>query len=288
MTTYLIEESCQRHPAFPLSIAVDAALRDVVGCAIDTRTVLHEWPLSRVELLTAPSGERFVYKVMIADFVEPEFYDHLRSPLLAAHRNLGLAGGCKHLLLEWVSSGGQPTEPEWPHKVLTLIDKHLSDGIGDAPVYYNLADFRLWVEFAEGTATACRSLIDSAVIAIPPELVDAAEAWSHSPAVKALFDAPPVLFHGDLKPENVLTTPTGATIILDWQRPGRGPAGIDAATWLAAVDPTAHGRLPPAIRSIPHFLRLAWAVECQTRLWPGGVYSSWIRDALQALRQPGE
>lgn len=54
-----------------------------------------------------------------------------------------------------------------------------------------------------------------------------------SPLVEALSQTPQTLVQGDWKLGNLGTRPDGRTILLDWDRCGRGPAALDLAWYLA-------------------------------------------------------
>ncbi len=75
-------------------------------------------------------------------------------------------------------------------------------------------------------------------------------------AIEAPADLPPRhgggrhLVHLDLHPANVLITPGGDPVVIDWANAGRGPSGADAAsTWLvlAAAQPPEAGWLSAAV-----------------------------------------
>jgi hypothetical protein len=53
------------------------------------------------------------------------------------------------------------------------------------------------------------------------------------PLVEALDRTPQTLLHGNWKLDNLGIDPSGRTILLDWELPGRGPALADLAWYLA-------------------------------------------------------
>ncbi len=64
-----------------------------------------------------------------------------------------------------------------------------------------------------------------------------------SPLVLALEATPQTLIHGDWKLGNLGRHPDGRTILLDWDRPSRGPATVDLAWYLAVnCDRSAHSK----------------------------------------------
>ena len=71
--------------------------------------------------------------------------------------------------------------------------------------------------------------------AVAPRVADlvAALLEDPSPLVEALSQLPQTLVHGDWKLGNLGTRPDGRTILLDWDRCGRGPAALDLAWYLA-------------------------------------------------------
>ncbi len=58
-------------------------------------------------------------------------------------------------------------------------------------------------------------------------------AWDPGPLVQALADTPQTFVHGNWKLDNLGTDPTGRTIVLDWEMPGRGAPLSDLAWYLA-------------------------------------------------------
>jgi hypothetical protein len=53
------------------------------------------------------------------------------------------------------------------------------------------------------------------------------------PLVEQLADSPQTFLHGDWKMGNLGSHPDGRTILLDWAYPGRGPAALELAWYLA-------------------------------------------------------
>jgi Phosphotransferase enzyme family len=72
-----------------------------------------------------------------------------------------------------------------------------------------------------------------------------------SPLVEALRQTPQTMVHGDWKLGNLGTLPDGRTILLDWDRCGRGPAALDLA-WYLAVN---CDRLPESKEDAMEFYR---------------------------------
>jgi len=58
-------------------------------------------------------------------------------------------------------------------------------------------------------------------------------AWDPSPLVAAYGATPTTLLHGNWKFGNLGTDPAGRTVVIDWEDPGRGPATIELAWYLA-------------------------------------------------------
>ena len=58
-------------------------------------------------------------------------------------------------------------------------------------------------------------------------------AWDPGPLVQALATTPQTFVHGNWKLDNLGTDPSGRTIVLDWEMPGRGAALSDLAWYLA-------------------------------------------------------
>ncbi len=58
-------------------------------------------------------------------------------------------------------------------------------------------------------------------------------AWDPGPLVQALATTPQTFVHGNWKLDNLGIDPSGRTIVLDWEMPGRGAALSDLAWYLA-------------------------------------------------------
>jgi len=72
-----------------------------------------------------------------------------------------------------------------------------------------------------------------AVVAPAAAAVVTPLAWDPAPLVQALDSTPQTFVHGNWKLDNLGVDPSGRTILLDWEIPGRGPALSDLAWYLA-------------------------------------------------------
>ena len=58
-------------------------------------------------------------------------------------------------------------------------------------------------------------------------------AWDPSPLVAAYGSTPMTLLHGNWKLGNLGTDDHGRSVVIEWEDPGRGPAAVDLAWYLA-------------------------------------------------------
>ncbi len=124
---------------------------------------------------------------------------------------------------------------------------------------------------------------------VDEDVVRRVEGWAFSVPVVAAT-ATQAYLHGDLAGDNVFVLPSGYRVV-DWQRPFRGPADLDLATWLESfgLDPLRH--LAEGVVWTLYLLRLAWFTECAVRWFPEGIpdYDGQIaRLAMMLGRETGE
>ena len=197
------------------------------------RTLLHEWPLSRVELAEFPdlpgAPGRIVKTQLSAASAEGEFYRYagprfrgsrggLRMPEL-----LGRAafGDCECLILsreagepeDWsgLTSDGIRERVRRIGAVLQLPDSER------APVF---TDWSTPERFSADLWEDVPALLTGGVCD-PERIPERAER-----GCAACWEAPVGLLHGDLKADNLLTAGDDA-VLLDWQRPARGPLPLE-------------------------------------------------------------
>lgn len=274
----------ERHPYFDMWLHSMDELSEHFGMKILERTTLHDWPLSCVQRLVLADGRRKIYKSQVhGSSVEPEFYMAARNAIADADSAyqqylpqaeiLGTLHNSVGMVFEYIDA---PRLEELHLSPMQLIDQcdSLLEALSyfpvDLPVYTDISSQTIWRDYADETLCWLLCLIEDEKFRLTTAAtVQRLAAWANSDAVLSLFQGTPSLGHGDLGGDNVFVTPEGYKII-DWQRPVRGPAGLDAANCLfkAGLDP-----LKFASRSLVEldaFIHLRWFVECKTRWFPEG------------------
>ena len=263
-----------RHPYFDLWLHSDAELVAQLGSAVQSRTTVHEWPLSCVQRLSLADGRRYIYKAQAAPTVEPDFYAVARSPLLVKARLLDTPTGPAALLLDHLDA---------PH----LADLHLpaagalriGEAVlaqiaaieGDLPASADIRTEALWGEYFREVLAELTALVEGGTFRqVDRALVARLARQSEAPAVLAAFRTPVGYLHRDLTGDNLFVLPEGYRLI-DWQRPFYGPVLLDLASILQAlgVDPLDH--LPSGIGQLRLLLSIAWYAQCARRWFPFGA-----------------
>jgi hypothetical protein len=238
-------------------------LGELLGAPVVGRRTIHEWPLSCVQELRLADGGRWIYKAQLPPTVEPEFYATASSPLLVRWLDVGSGA----LLLEFVDA---PTLTGGAEAVVRSI----GEIEGEVPVYVDVGTAERWEAYVRAT-------LEGAARAFPSVDVEALRAWALAHATVAAVIAAPRLAHGDLTPAEVFVVGDGHRVV-DWQRPVRGPAGLDLVTLAPEL-------ADPLVARVFWFLRLGWAVTAEVDgLVPGasGLFRTWARDAAaRVLRQ---
>ena len=85
-----------------------------------------------------------------------------------------------------------------------------------------------------------------------------------------MIQGPNGLIHHDLHGDNVFLLPDGPRII-DWQRPIRGPLGLDLATLVESFGYDPRSRLAPGLTQVLGLLRIHWFTACAARWFPPGA-----------------
>ena len=199
-----------------------------------TRRLLHEWPLSRVELAAfpeLPGAPRRIVKTQLAlasaegdfyGFADPVFRkgrDGIRIPELLGREAAGDS--------EWLILSHEPGEPEdWSGLSSDGIRERVRriGAVLQSPEFQNAPVFTDWSTPERFAADLTED--------IPALLSGGAENPERIPAWAAgkggiCWESPSGLLHGDLKADNLLTG-EGGTVLLDWQRPMRGPLPLEA------------------------------------------------------------
>ena len=120
-----------------------------------------------------------------------------------------------------------------------------------------------------------------------PEDIAGLERWAASSRLLALWAAPPAFQHGDLAGDNVFVTPDGYKLI-DWQRPLRGPAGLDLVNFYESLGLNPLGCLEASRVELAWFIRLRWFLDCQTRFFPAGDYDPQVAELAHKIIQAKE
>ncbi|MBQ4350899.1 MAG: phosphotransferase [Clostridia bacterium] len=265
-----------------LTIPDDGALAPVLGGAVQSRTVIHEWPLSRVERITAENGHTAILKTQLTSAsAERAFLRKVRDPALPVPIADSVSGDCDWMLLPDYGSACEDwsgfTDEAIRERVRELC-RIIARLDGDAPVFFDLST-------PEKLADACRSIL--------PTLADAGWSedaragllgWAEGEA-KVCFESPAALLHGDMKGENVIHA-AGGVILLDWQRPIRGPEPLEEELALLLAGRESRG---PFARLAAFTLGYwyAWAYRtCLPYPFVCGMAGKYLRGAMED-RQEG-
>lgn len=276
------------HPFLPgLVMCDDAHLAALVG-EIAARKTLHEWQLSWVQRIDLVDGTRYIHKSQLPPTVEPAFYDAAQSPLLPGHRRLERFGECDTMLIEWLDAPrldqilDQDERIGHAWRVLDLI----AAMDVDLPVYLDLGSVGSWLAVCEDTFGKLRTLVsDGRFPSVSGHDVDRLRAWAESRAVRARLSEDPCLAHSDLRRDQIFVVDDGYRVI-DWQRPVRGPAGIDTVRLLEdlGVDPRPH--VNRSTYALALFLGLHWAIVGQHDLFPtpaNALFDTWAVAAIAGI-----
>ena len=199
-----------------------------------TRTLLHEWPLSRVELAAFPelpgTPRRIVKTQLALASAEGDFYrfagplfreirGDLRIPELLGRESAGDS--------EWLILSHEPGEKEvWSclspdgirERVRRIGEVLQMPILKEAPVF---TDWSAPERFAADLTEDIPALL-SGGMKNPERIPD----WAAGNG-GICWESPCGLLHGDLKADNLLTG-EGGTVLLDWQRPMRAPLPLEA------------------------------------------------------------
>ncbi len=277
----------EHHPYFDLWLHSTEELSTLLEIEVVERTTLHEWPLSCVQLLRLADDRRIIYKTQSQEGVEPEFYRRVQSPLLPWHRSLGLLNTSETLLFEYIDAPLLENLPLSEAEILahgrSLL--HALRQVDDhAPVYCDLGSAEKWLVLVEEALNKLARLIAGRKFHLTrPEMIGVLEAWARSAAALAAIETGPCLVHADLSGDNIFVTPAGYKVI-DWQFARRAPAALDWVGFLdgQGIDPLRYA--DPASVGVFWFVRLAWFVECKTRLFPQGkIYDQQVAELAKQI-----
>ena len=290
----------ERHPYFDLWLHSTDELTAFLSNGVIERSTLHEWPLSCVQLLKLNDGSQLIYKSQLrATTVEPDFFKtiqdesdkkaHAIYSLLPKAILVGYMQNSVAMFIEFIDaprledqSLDEASIIEHGIQLQQVMEKLPSN----LPVYTDISSTEKWIIMVSDTLSMLKGLIESEKFKLHTMAgVKALENFALSASVLAAFQRPIVLNHHDLGGDNVFLTPDGYKII-DWQRPVRGPIGLDLANYLTAMGIDPLQRVSPAILGVFQFLRLRWLVECKTHWFPPGeIYDRQVADLSEQILQ---
>jgi hypothetical protein len=263
-----------RHPYFDLWLHDDEELTTLLGNPLVERTTLHEWPLSCVQRLRIAEGRTLVYKAQAEPTVEPAFYSHARSPLLASAQVIGGASAPAALLLEHIPaprlSELRLTEEEALHIGREVLEQ-IGRIAGELPAVVDVRTEERWSGYFRTVRADLQALVDAGTFRqVDQVLIDRLARHAESPQVLAAVRSRPGYVHGDLWGDNIFVSADGYKVI-DWQRPIWGPVDLDLASLLESLgfDPIRH--IAPEVVQMMYLLRIGWLAGCARRWFPPGA-----------------
>jgi hypothetical protein len=288
----------ERHPYFDLWLHENPELSAHLGVEITGRVTLHEWPLSCVQLLHLSDGRQVIYKSQLrAASVEPDFFSAVNSgerdispvsrSLLPHAELIGIFENCVGMIFEFIHAPRledvQLSEAEVVEHGNRLLHQ-ISRFPTDLPVYIDISSPGKWSSFVQTTLSMLNSLIASKKFNLTTSaMVKGLADWSTSEAIVATFQAPAILNHGDLSGDNVFVTADGYKII-DWQRPVRGPAELDLATYFYTMGVEPLNYIHRGIVELNWFIHLRWFVECKLHWFqPGETYDRQVKELAELI-----
>lgn len=268
----------KKHPYFDLLLHTDQELETILDGRVIERTTLHEWPLSCVERLRLENGSSWIYKSETEPTVEPEFYTLAQSPILVKTRTLYRDNKLANLILEDID-GIRLTEKsldfDTAYEIGRKILLDIADIDGDPPVYLDISDWSLWQTIVEGMVEDLTELVRSERFKqVNHQTIRDIYHIAMDTEVKDIFNSlslnKPSLVHHDLSAENVFACNNGYKVI-DWQRPIRGPSGIDLVLFLSSLGFDPRETLPSGIIKVAELLKIHWFTECSVCWFPPGI-----------------
>ncbi len=229
-----------------------------------------------------------IYKSQLPPTVEPEFYARAVSPLLPRQRALGALGRCATMVIDWIDA---PALSDVAHGEAELVAHgrqvvaRIGEIRGDLPVYQDIGSPRAWAALASFALDGLRQLVRRGWInQVNLGQVDRLQTWVTDPDTIDRGTAGARVVHGDLGADQVFVTADGYRVI-DWQRPAMAPPGVDLVSLLVGegINPRPHVSAV-AVRAF-WLLRLHWAVEAQTHLFPEQPWPMFDEWSAEATRQ---
>jgi Phosphotransferase enzyme family len=288
----------ERHPYFDLWLHDTPELEQHLGTEVVERTTIHDWPLSCVQLIHLSNGRRVIYKSQLrATSVEADFYTAINGnrsvPSDFAHARLpgfelvGVLENSIGMIFEYLDAprleDQQLAEAEIIEHGRGLLSELRCLPV-NLPVYVDIGNQEKWSEYYEDTLFMLHALITAGKFTLTTHAaVQTLADWANSKPMLQVIHEPPAFTHGDLSGDNVFHTADGYKII-DWQRPVRGPAEMDLANFLFAMDVEPYPYLSRNVIELNWFLHLRWFVECKLRWFPvGESYDQQVADLASLI-----
>lgn len=278
-----------RHPYFDLWLHDDGELESAIGCHVEERRTLHEWPLSCVQLVTLADGRRLVYKCQSGPNpdLEPEFYAKASSPILPGCETLHVSAEWSSLLLDYIDApllkSKELREDEAVQTTREILARIGEIG-GDAPNRGALGGETEWLSRVDSTLRDLSELVDQGKFSIVThETIQTLDRAARSTAIIEALSISNGLVHGDLNGGNVFLHADGYKVI-DWH-PFFGPTDLDFVTLARelGVDPSKY--VHRGILGIGHFLRVIACTDCKKKWFPQGAsYDFYIAEDAQKMQ----
>lgn len=287
----------QAHPIWPeLVVHDDAELGRHLGAPVASRVRVHEWPLTVTDKVTLDDGRSYAYKAQLPPSIEIEFYAAAPGDLVPAHIDFPHMGqnSCGQIATEWI---GVPSlrahhtdvNRDSADTVVRIAEQaceqiaHLDPSL---PVTRDFSGVEAWRVFVNRTLEGLSREVDQQRYpGVAYADVRRLREWAEARAILRAVDTEAVIQHGDLTGDEVFPTGDGVKII-DWQRPLRGPRGIDLANLLHDLGIPSRGHVEETLVQISRFVLIDWAVSVSTEVLPEGapeIPGSWVRRALHDM-----
>lgn len=281
------------HPKYSSIIMhSDNELESLLGAKIQSRKIIHDWPLSCVQELQIEDGTKLIYKSQLPPTVEPCFYECASSILLPHHRSLGSLGECEIMTIEWIDA---PLLKNIIHSDIELVEQgwqlisQIGDISGDLPTYLDIGSVDAWSIAGEVMFEKLSKLVlDGQFKLMDFSIVERLRNWARSDNVNKIITNNPRVTHGDLKADQVFVTTDGYKVI-DWQRPVVAPPELDLVALLIGQNVKPRQFVDTIMVDIFWFLRLNWAVETQFDLFPNNrwqIFDKWASEAIIQILEP--
>lgn len=285
------------HPTWPgLVLHDDDELAERLGAPVSSRERVHEWPLTVTEKVTLADGRTYAYKAQLPPSIETVFYAAVPGDLVPTHVAFPAPepGQCAHVATEWIRELSlrarlADSAPDSPNAVLRIGERaceQIASLSPELPVLHDFGGVGAWRTFANRTLDALTREIDAG--RYPGLTIADAQllrAWAETGPVLAAVDTDAVIQHGDLTAHEVFDTHDGLRVI-DWQRPLRGPRGIDLANLLHDLGIPPRDHVGEAVTQLSRFVLIEWAVAVSTEILPDvdpAIPASWVRGALRDM-----